>query len=124
MKNAIPAKGVRLLRKVAKHILAEPECYDQNTIVLMGNPCGTVACIGGRLSILTNTPLTEGDNLDFDSLVPKIGVTHRQLWNLCQFTYSDGWPRSFRNAYNKAKTPETRAKIAAARIEHFIKTGE
>jgi hypothetical protein len=143
MKNAIPAKGARLLRKVAKHILAEPARYNQNTTVVKGREgdiafhindkaqrfpeCGTIACIGGWASIMGRVPLANYGGLHFRKLAVALGVHYNAVDRLCEYTrYTGqaGWPSSFRNAYNKAKTPKSRAKIAAARIEHFIKFGE
>lgn len=147
-KNVVPAKGAKLLRMVAKHILAEPRRYDQNQIISFGEAgtyyedgsvypaCGTIACIGGWLEILTSKKKDKRDcihtAMNFGRLAKLLGVTLEQLYCLTAYTHTtpyDGaevvyvWPEKFRKAYEKAQTAKTRAKIANERIEYFIKTG-
>lgn len=45
--------------------------------------------------------------------------------NSCQeirLFYDSNWPMAFRESYANAKTHTERAKVAADRIDHFIKT--
>jgi hypothetical protein len=142
-RNAVSAKGARLLRKVAAHILEEPERYNQNATIERGEPgslcypwdrggghypaCGTIACIGGWLTILTSKREVEG-MASFRRLSWALGVPEAQAERL--FAYvgdtecDEGWPIKFAQAYNNAKTARQRARVAVRRIEHFIKTGE
>jgi hypothetical protein len=148
MKNAVGAEGARLLRKVAKHILEEPNRYDQNDVISYGKPgeayknwnrpleeskskfpaCGTVACIGGWLNILTSKRRPHVlAGLPLRKLTTLLGVTESQIRRLIAYTYAKDdapWPERFRKAYDSAKTPRQRANVAHQRIEHFIKTGE
>jgi hypothetical protein len=120
--------NVRLLRKIQKHILAEPRRFAMGIVDKRGiagdserikpdeynafNPyedgqkfpdCGTMGCIMGWGRILG------GRKYD-----------RSQMWNkLCS---ASSWPERFRASYKRAKTPLTRARIAARRIDHFIAT--
>lgn len=124
--------NTRLLRRIQKHILAEPKRFVMgtthaygapgapiaNTTKLVGPndfnngnpyeqkqtfaPCGTAACIMGWGQTLGAT------SKDAD------------MWNkLCS---AGDWPTIFRSRYKAAKTPLARARIAVARIDHFIAT--
>lgn len=122
--------NVKLLRKIQKHILAEPKRFIMGTKIVSGEPgtpirgyavrpcdfnnrnpyeqaqtfapCGTAACIMGW-----------GDMLGASQ-------EDRDMWNpLCS---ASTWPKKFADPYAKAKTPLARARIASARIDHFIKT--
>jgi hypothetical protein len=142
-KNFVGPKGARLLRRVAKHILAEPLRYNQDAIIERGEPgyvlydlqgqivpqCGTIACIGGWMALLS----ADNPKRVRSFSVPKLkralelprGETDR-VFRLIAYTWTEhyGWPPQFRNAYNNAATPMKKAQIAHQRIEHFIKTGE
>jgi len=121
--------NVELLEKVKQHILEEPRRLVMGRVKLEGEPgttpkpnslmpiyaagntyeskqkfpdCGTMACIMGWARILDPVAARDGG-----------------FGRLCD---ASTWPKRFRNRYAKAKTPIMRAKIAAARIDHFIKT--
>jgi|GEM_PF-6633598 hypothetical protein len=129
--------NTRLLRKVAKHIAEEPKRFvmgawilrkhGDSKIVEMENvdgkeiwdfpKCGTAACINGWGHILVNKEFrTEGAFISgaelFDISVPQAERLFRVI----------DWPEKFRNRFRRGKTPAARAKVAVARIEHFIKT--
>jgi hypothetical protein len=135
-KNFVGTKGARLLRKVAKHILAEPKRYNQNDIISRGTPgqpysdwnypaCGTVACIGGWINIFTMKKEPSPSDLHERHLARVLGIPISHIYALVAGTGAlDGWPVEFEDAYDNAKTPRGRAIVAAKRIEHFIKTGE
>lgn len=136
-----PKLNVKLLRKIQKHILKEPErlvmkfqlVRRQSGTEIEGDsdrthripPCGTAACIAGWALILTNMPLEEGSAWG-DYVVPKAnellgmigGVWRHSLFDL------EEWPHQFFSQYDKAETAPERAKIAAERIDHLIKTGK
>lgn len=131
-KSRAPKLNVRLLRRIKRHILSKPgrffmryykEEQAPNTIIEgdYGSfnqrvpECGTVACIAGWACILSNK---SGSRLNGSAL---LGTTERQTQMLF---YDDSWPEPFAARYYKAKRPSARAKIAAARIEHLITTGE
>ena len=145
-RNFVGAKGARLLRRVARHILAEPLRYDQNSIIEVGEPktiyrderkfpaCGTVACIGGWIEILSrkhpNRAKLSLTGLSFKKIAKLLGTGEDNVGALTQYTSRNPsnsdtyWPLEFSEAYGNAKTPLQKARIANQRIEHFIRTGE
>lgn len=134
-KSKKPKLNVRLLRRIQKHILEEPRRFfilrfkeagipDSTVIVENGQAqqipeCGTMACIGGWACILSGRKT----RLRFwNTAVSLLGLTFDQADAL--FTYHE-WPRRFFNSYQQAENERARrARIAAARIEHLIKTGK
>lgn len=134
-----PAKrklNVNLLRKIQKHILEEPKRFFMAAYLDQGRPgsrtsefrdqakrfpsCGTTACIAGWANILTGARSNE-EICDSERAVSRLGIERGRRAQL--FLDSD-WPQPFSSNYERAMTPAKRAKIAAARIEHLIKTGE
>lgn len=126
--------NVRLLRRVQKAILKHPWQFEMswwfdNTLHLSRSTlepkgCGTAACIAGWAVHLTSgnkklsqTRTLHGDAYDAEDL---LGLSCDQS---CSLFNTGGWPSYFATAYRQATNPETRAKVAARRIEHFISTG-
>ena len=102
--------NVELLEKVKQHILENPESLDMHRW-----SCETTACISGwavRLSERENVSMVDGE-------IP-LGLDDDEA---CRLFYLSGWPSRLRRRYDNAKTPRTRSKVAAQRIDHFIKTG-
>lgn len=136
-----PKLNVRLLRRIQKHILEEPLRFLMRTQLMKRTPgaviatddwrerqqvpeCGTVACIAGWALLLSHQPIRE--NSPWGSVrsraakilgLPPTVVDNDELFQVW------GWPEKFRARYREATLPRTRAKIAADRIEHLIKTG-
>ena len=131
--------NVRRLRRVQRHILAEPATLDMNEFLCrnldLNMPyyhdnyainktpsCGTVGCIAGWTVQLYRGPrsrarlMTAGRDL---------GLTKDQACRLFFFKCHDDsqhWPQQFEDKYHAAKTPFARAKVTAKRIDHFIAT--
>ena len=125
--------NVKLLRKVAKHILAEP------TRLVMGNwllkkgyedieaieygefgsrpfpKCGTAGCIAGWTCELSGKGKVKHHDLVAKRL---LGLNKRESERLF---LPDQWPAEFERGYNDDGRKKT-AEVAVARIEHFIKT--
>jgi len=77
-------------------------------------PCKTASCIAGTANLLTG-----GRKLSSAVRARKVlGLGDQELF------HSGLWPYPFNQKYLEAKTPRQRAKIACARIDHLIKTGE
>jgi hypothetical protein len=128
--------NVRLLRRVAKHILAEPRRYEQGVWceATTSSPCGTTACIAGWAAILGEK--LDLKTIDHDDLYYRASSKARKLLNINRdqaarlFSYPAtsiepdelGWPKRFAKRFFAAKTKRGQAKVAVARIEHFIKT--
>ena len=125
--------NTKLLRDVARHISEEPRRLDMERITKRGKeikgeapPCGTAACIAGWALLLTHDkeitgyengfPVVNGRCLDVVDAASLIGDEDHRLFFL------SSWPKKFREPYAAAETPQQRAEIAVARIEHFIKT--
>lgn len=132
--------NVKLLRKVKKHILAEPRRFvmwtwkstkednieRRNTFTSDASDnrqvkfakCGTAACIAGWACILSKKEEPADFRVTAQRLL-KIGYRDGEsLFSV------DSWPDEFRKAYQKSVTQPALVKIADARIEHFIKTGK
>jgi len=115
--------NVKLLRKVQKHILAEPQRWSFSWAISSPQaPCGTRACIGGwtvilgkKIDLSTGLQFTAENNAGVASEL--LGLTDEERNRL--FFY---WPEPFLDRSFKYKTQEALAKNAANRIEHFIKT--
>jgi len=119
--------NVKLLRKVKKHILEEPKRFLMTSIDEYGEPgsdtgyggkfakCGTAACICGWAGILMGL---KSDDIDFESAGELLGLDEGQQQRL----FEPGmWPEEFVGGTSDDGKLKT-ARIAAARIEHFIKT--
>jgi hypothetical protein len=121
--------NVKLLRKVAKHILAEPKRLDMtdwgylDSTSRLAPACGTVCCIAGWAAVLHNPDRAK---MEFENLIwqaDEPGTNGLQLTpeESDRLFHIQGWPSDFRAAYwNQPRG--SRAEITVARIEHFIKT--
>jgi len=144
--------NVKLLREVKRYILAEPLRFNMRDWGKGSAhaPCGSVACIAGNACIVGEkglgfkipTKVRKGQrvidwqgwyNSEFigEFIGPEecaselLGLTTAQadrLFLIESLHGFVGWPERFEKAYLAAKTPPERAKVAAERIEHFIKT--
>lgn len=122
--------NVELLRKVKKHILEEPKRLYMTSYMnfrkkdKIGRPfpkCGTTACIAGWACILT---------IDMEPALlyasTSIGFEAQRLLDLSsdekyRLFEPLGWPEQFKQGASGDGKKKT-AEIAAARIEHFIRT--
>ena len=130
--------NVKLLRKIQKHILAEPRRLAMCDWIQRGKPgqeltfqdgsvigqtyaeCGTAACIAGWAVILSSKRTPKDSDTVLDRAIKILGITEYQSDSL--FLRSLGWPQKFSQAYLAAKTPSGKARVAVRRIDHFIKT--
>lgn len=136
MKTTKPKLNVRLLRRIQKHILEEPRRFVMEDLVRYGPPgeafesdngseqifaeCGTAACIAGWTLMLSGYRIERVNYLKRASELLSLGSDADED----RLFFADSWPEPFKHNYARAKRPATRAKIAAARIEHLITTGE
>jgi hypothetical protein len=129
--------NVRLLRRVQKHIKAEPrrmkmkQWVDRNLRERAESakpPCGTTACIAGWALTLNGKRLRDGVNY-MEQGRKLLGLTWDEARNLFMV---DDWPTKFQNKYDEEseqawkdnvplKLVRKNARVAVARIEHFIK---
>lgn len=141
MKTEKKKLNVRLLRKIQRHILEEPKRFLMRAFVETGKPgtaymndewefekfpaCGTAACIGGWACILNGK--LSARNGDFEIPAARLlGVTRSrnfmvksQADRLFHVPY---WPEQFKHEFRRAHGATAHARIAAARIDHFIAT--
>lgn len=99
-------------------------------IVRIVPPCGTVACIGGTLAVLTGQDPAEAPDSDLGQL---IGLTLEETEALFYHFYDDSpkwddglspkWPREFVLAYDRAKTPLGRAKVVVELLQRIKSDG-
>ena len=105
-------------------------------------PCGTVGCIAGNLCVLSGDikPNVIIDRLgseletyifprNTDEMAAKyLGLDideAEKLFYLEEWNYGTGWPEEFAARLEKHKPGTLEyAKVAVARIDHFIETGE
>lgn len=135
--------NIKLLRRVKRHILAEPKRINMYFPVRVGQmgrgapPCGTIGCIAGWAVLLAERKgrempgLTwrrildrrEAPDMDWDDFKPiairRLKLTAEQAHRLFHVI---NWPRTFTVQYEKARTPKKMASVTAERIDHFIKT--
>ena len=122
--------NTRLLRKVQKAILDHPDqfCMDRwfsdcNSVDQPAGGCGTAACIGGWAVFLSSKKQKLSfydDDFDAYGLARRaLGLSVPQGGRL----FSVGsWPAKFNKSFHSALTISHAAAVAAARIDHFIKT--
>lgn len=137
MKSTKSKLNVKLLRRIKRHILTEPRRLVMADVKVKGKPgdrfksdnggtqilpdCGTAACIAGWALMISGKRVIEGSaNLYRAAKLLSLPEDFRSN-NLFIVEY---WPHRLRRRYLDADAPEARAKIAADRIEHLIKTGE
>jgi hypothetical protein len=115
--------NVKLLRKVKRWIEEHPESY---TYDWLANGCGTRGCIAGHTLLLGRKDLKGKRTAEIEKILHKEqrggdGIftgAARKLLRISEPAAARlfiNWPAPFSASLNKAK-------VAAARIEHFIKT--
>lgn len=106
--------NIPLLRQIQTQIIAHPESFSMDEW-----DCGTTACILGwafRLKLEDWEKSSEVRELQI------LALSETQFNRLC---YLSSWPQQFYSPFLNADfdgDKKTAAKIAAARIEHFIET--
>jgi len=137
--------NVKLLRQAAKNIVAEAEHFDMNSWVEAEDICDTTCCIAGR--IVCDSVWAEPENKaksveEVIYMVQEVEYGHehhpkfsdvrsyaQELLGISEecgenLWFVENWPEPFMSEHRRAKTRLAKAKVAAARIEHFIATGE
>lgn len=128
--------NVKLLRKVQKHILEEPKRLQMWTYVkLKGHvgsntgedeitrpwaKCGTAACIAGWACVLKHGEIKARGlgALAHGNAAELLELNSEQANRLF---LPDEWPEEFNKGFRDDGRKKT-AEVAAARIDHFIKT--
>lgn len=138
--------NIPMLKKVRAAILKRPRQFEMSSFFCKSllfdtdgdrtepaSHCGTAACIAGwAIHIQTglktpqqtaehHKPLASVCPVDYydEQGAMALGIDINESRKLF---YASAWPCRFGDKYYSAKTATARAKIAAARINHFIKT--
>ena len=131
--------NVRLVRKIIRHILAEPLRYWQQKVIDTGAPgeliggsggqrfaeCGTVACIGGWAYLLSTTrPRLKWSStlllLDKGGKALGLSAYHQNI--LFSGSPRREWPQPYARQYEAATTSRARARVACRLLEKVIDT--
>ncbi len=127
----IKKAAIALLRKVKRKILSKPKSFDMNFWASRDSraECGTVGCIAGWVLMLSRPRFQESVRagvynalrLDWKmEAARELGIEDDQASPLF---FEEFWPTRYINKFSKARSNKQRARVAANRIEHFIKTG-
>jgi hypothetical protein len=121
--------NVELLRRIQKHILAEPKRLDMGNFIVRKSDglgslvrfpkCGTVGCIAGWAVTLSTKEKLNYKRIE-DRARQLLGITQTQGNKL----FFDGnWPPQLADRLCQAR-PQTKAhaRITAERIDLFVKT--
>lgn len=124
--------NVRLLRRIARKALKAPEAvqmapWGARVKKDEAHPCGAVGCIAGTAVLLDSPHMFSAlvkaryhANWQ-DAGMKALGLLQHEAESLF---YVSLWPAAFAIRHHTAPTPKAKARVIAARIEHFIKTGE
>lgn len=101
--------------------------FFRDGIERVGPSCGTVACIGGSIQLLTHSRAGLTTDADERLVQRTLGLTHRQVETLCYgWEQSVGgappWPERFRRRYARARTPLGKARVACALLREVVRT--
>lgn len=121
--------NIPLLKKVRAAILAEPKKFNMSMWFQkdLKSPCGTTACIAGHAISISRRWSKLRTGLAKEA-GPAVFDFNKEAKRVLGIKYSfalfrvDYWPNPFWKEYEHAITPLQRARIAARRIDHFIKT--
>lgn len=109
--------NVKLLKQVRDYIIAHPDSYNQ------GSWCGTKCCIAGHAAVLSGKVSREAVDAEALSAVVDGAQSALRLSALQADRLFMDWPDQFPWA-SASDIPDgaERSRIAADRINHFIKT--
>lgn len=122
--------AIVLLRKVKKKILDKPRSFEMSSWVMPNNAiaCGTTGCIAGWVVMLSSPGLQDlvrqGKHGYVDwrkEATKKLGIESAQAASLF---LDDFWPWKYGAGLIEAGSNKQKARVAANRIEHFIRTGK
>lgn len=106
-------------RKVRARILREPGKYDQGDYGYQNGTCNSAMCLAGWYAHY----LSKADPLRF-SPREAIARDYGNAWGRITTATGIAWPAPFAMEFQRASTPRDRAKVAAKRIDHLLRTGE
>lgn len=123
-----------LLKKVKAAILKHPDQFEMENLFqhdlkglyMHAGGCGTAACIAGwTYHILLGPKMVKTSHKhairNAHDVWDKANAALK-LQDAGQLFYTWRWPVKYQVRYREAQTPLARAKAAASRIDHFLKT--
>ena len=136
MKPKLTAKNRAIVEKALRAMLRWPKTVDMALYVshdptvrsTQPHPyCGTTACIAGHI-VLAATGSRLRPGASYRTAATKIlglkDFTDEDSLTGDSLFHAERWPNNYRSRYWAARGPKTRAKIAVARVRHWLKTGE
>jgi hypothetical protein len=136
--------NTRLLRRVQKQILAEPDRFDMadfftgdivvsaevtayNQVMSVpkmekGEFCGTTACIAGWVLIFSGRRVRNGQFIGKQAAKVLELPEDKEANTTVRLFNEKNWPPRLRAAFNRTKTARGKAKVAARAIDDFIAT--
>jgi len=125
-------KAILLLRRVKAKILKNPTAFGMDLWARRSGraECGTIGCIAGWVLMLSRPGLQESVRYGFhktfdldwkEEATRELGITDNQPFSLF---FEEFWPTRYASKFSKARSNKQRARVAANRIEHFIRTGK
>lgn len=134
--------NVARLQRIRDHVAATPDVFDMDDWV---GRCGTVCCFGGHAAldagyiVVRTSPRPDTFAVYYDITAAGLASAPHVTWfntdpmfaaalelskaQADRLFYIDGWPKDFRELFQKAETAAARATIAAKRIDRFIGSG-
>jgi len=121
---------ISLLRRVKRKILSKPKSFDMDSWASPDSnvECGTTGCIAGWVVMLTHPDVQEQVKHYDDGLVEwenraikELRISQTQAHSLF---HDEDWPERYKEKFYDAFSAKERARVAANRIEHFIRTGK
>jgi hypothetical protein len=148
----VSSLGVKRLREIAEWAVRRPDEYRQDdwhcgsAMCIAGRAAMAYGGVTGIIAFdLLNTVVQQRQKLHgygqtvHADFCPIVGTDVEKRWEEIAsevlgipvdpygwrlFGTPDGWPAPFDTDYEQAETRKGKARVAAARIEYFIKTGE
>jgi len=118
-------KTIDMMRRVIEAILAEPEYFDQNHFPAQGDTCQTPCCGAGWVVWCANPDLYIQSLSIFDmgdqwvrlaEKILEVNTGDALFWHPCQ------WPYKFWKEWSYDNSSLEKARLVAARWEHYIAT--
>lgn len=99
--------------------------------------CGTVACIGGSIQLLTGLKFVHLNHVfasryrsDIAAISSLLGISSENAralfygWRKSSSNETNFWPESFRARFSKARTAYAKARVAASLLRQIAKRGD
>jgi hypothetical protein len=121
----------KVVRRMIKRLQTVPESYRQGAMFVEEDdhaPCGTVACLAGEAVICSAKTVEAGIKLAFSGEIDLVEEAEAILGltdvDHCVFAIdASGWPKPYRDDFQKAGSREAEARVAVAYLQEGLKRG-